>query len=157
MFEQLVKVRFKLDASDWHAHGSETLWAAPIPGAIGSFRIENSPFFTVGINYCDVVEAMLSDDKTIFDFDRVIKRGGHSTYMLIMTADDDKVRAYWNALEKQKCTYESMHVNLSMGRRPLWSVDVPPSANLIKIYRFLEKGELENIWIFQEGFSCLSR
>lgn len=156
MVEQLVKVRFKLDASEWHAHGGEMLWATPIAVLTGSFRIENSPFFTADINYCDVVTATPSDDRIIFDFERVIERGGHSTYMLIMTADDDKVRAYWSALEEKKCTYESMNTNLSSGRRQLWSVDVPPSANLVEVYSYLEKGEAENIWIFQEGFAHLS-
>lgn len=30
LVENLIKVRFELDASDWHGHGSETLWAEPV-------------------------------------------------------------------------------------------------------------------------------
>lgn len=122
----------------------------------GKFSYREFAFFTTGINYRDVVKATPSEDKITFDFERVIERGGHSTYMLIMTADVDKVRAYWSALEERKCTYESMNINLSMGKRQLWAVDVPPSANLVEIYSYLEKGAVENIWVFQEGFSYSS-
>jgi len=46
----LVKIRFDLDALDWHGHGSETLWAEPLAerGA-DVFVVRNSPFFTRGL------------------------------------------------------------------------------------------------------------
>jgi hypothetical protein len=58
----LAKVRFDLDADDWHGHGSETLWASPLERTEWrTFRIENSPFFTQGISYQDIVSATLEN------------------------------------------------------------------------------------------------
>src|ERR1700732_2735861 len=45
MTEKLIKVRFELDQSDWHGHGSETLWASPIVESESrNVRIVNLPF-----------------------------------------------------------------------------------------------------------------
>jgi hypothetical protein len=63
MAEVLVKVRFDLDTGDWHGHGSETLWAAPVPGTEWKeFQILNSPFLTTGISYLDIVTAEATGD-----------------------------------------------------------------------------------------------
>jgi len=156
MAEQLVKVRFELDSSDWHGHGGETLWAAPAAVA-GHFRIENSPFFTRGISYQDVVEATASDAKRIFEFDHVVERAGHSTYMLIIEADEATFNPSWNMLKEKGCTYESTHIDLNIGRRLLLSVDVPPSADLFEVYKVLERGEADGIWEFQEGYAHLPK
>jgi hypothetical protein len=156
MAEQ-VKIRFELDSSDWHGHGSEALWAAPIARTEWRhFRIMNSPFFARGISHLDIVEAASTGDGLIFEFRKVIERGGHSTYMLIVQVNEHKVRAYWTILEKMGCSYESAHINLSTGRRLLFSVDVPPSANLYEVYEVLERGEADSVWIFQEGYANLS-
>lgn len=88
MSARLKKVRFVLDATDWHGHGGETLWAAPIDDQPWHFRIVNSPFFARGISHYDVVEATPSDDNVTLEFARVVERAGHSTYMLIATADE---------------------------------------------------------------------
>ncbi|MBN9488404.1 MAG: DUF4265 domain-containing protein [Alphaproteobacteria bacterium] len=157
MADQLVKVRFELDSSDWHGHGSETLWAAPITTDPGHFRIANSPFFTKGINHQDVVEAVAGEDRRVFEFNHVAKRAGHSTYMLIIEADEATFRPYWNMLEEKGCTYESTHIVLSMGRRLLLSVDVPPSANILEVFNVLERGEADSVWLFQQGYAYLPK
>jgi hypothetical protein len=157
MAEPLLKMRFMLDSSDWHGHGSETLWAAPIADDPGHFRIMNSPFFTRGISYLDVVGAVPSEDKTVFNFQKAIERAGHSTYMLIIETDESKFRPYWNMLAKRGCSYESMHMILSMGRRLLLSIDVPPSTNLFEVYDILKRGESDGVWLFQEGYAHLPK
>ena len=58
MTEQLVRVHFDLDSSDWHGHGGESLWAAPVVGTDWrNFRIMNSPFFVRGVSFQDVGES----------------------------------------------------------------------------------------------------
>lgn len=155
MAKQLIKVRFELDPSDWHGHASEMLWAAPIANESRSFRIANSPFFTRGINHRDVVKAAPSEDGVAFDFEEVVERAGHSTYMLLAEADEAKWRACWNVLQEKGCSYESTHINLSIGRRLLLSVDVPPSADLFEVYEILKKGEGDSSWLLQEGYAHL--
>src|SRR6185295_16568999 len=104
-------LKFDLDASDWHGHGSETLWAAPVRDTEWrNFRIMNSPFFTRGISYLDTVRASPTGNRFIFDFDHVVERGGHSTYMVVVH-EEPRFGVYWSLLETIGCTYESMHLN----------------------------------------------
>ncbi|WP_158228793.1 DUF4265 domain-containing protein [Bradyrhizobium sp. Y36] len=149
-----MKVRFQLDPSDWHGHGSETLWAEPITqGNASVFVIHNSPFFARSINNCDVVSVSRTVDGTVFDFVQVVERGGHSTYMLLVAPTETRFRSYWDLLQSMGCSYESMHIKLSLGTRLLYSVDVPPSANIYDVYDILERGEAAGVWKFQEGYA----
>jgi uncharacterized protein DUF4265 len=156
MTDQLVKVHFDLDSSDWHGHGGESVWAEPILGTEWTnFRMMNSPFFVRGVSFQDVVKAKPYEASLVFEFEEVVERGGHSTYMLIMEASQPRVDAYWNMLEKMGCSYESSQIDLSIGRRPLYSVDVPPSADIYEVYEVLERGANDKVWMFQEGYAYL--
>jgi hypothetical protein len=152
MSDVSAKVLFELDSGDWHGHASETLWAVPLPESEWSkFQISNSPFFTKGVSYLDVVNASPLDDGLTFKFESIGERGGRSTYMLIMEAHKNRVDTYWNILERMGCSYESAHIQLKDGRRLLCSVDVPPSSDLHDVYEILERGEKDRVWRFQEG------
>jgi Domain of unknown function (DUF4265) len=158
MTEKLIKVHFELDPSDWHGHASETLWASPIVGTEWrNFRIMNSPFFATGISFRDIVKASAFDNDFILDFKEVVERGGHSTYMILFKATEARFSSYWNMLEKNGCSYESMSIKLSIGQRSLFSVDVPPSADIHEIYEILERGESDGVWVFQEGYAYLDK
>jgi hypothetical protein len=158
MTGKLIKVCFELDSSDWHGHASETLWASPIVGTEWrNFRIMNSPFFARGISYRDIVKASALDNDFILDFKEVVERGGHSTYMILFKSTEARVGSYWNMLEKSGCSYESTSIKLSIGQRSLYSVDVPPSADIYEIYEILERGERDAVWIFQEGYAYLNK
>jgi len=154
MTKSPVKVRFELDVSDWHGHGSETLWAEPVAeNEQRILQIRNSPFFAKGINNLDVVKAKFSENDVVGDFIEVIERGGHSTYMLLMQPADTRFLSYWTKLERLGCSYESMRVDLSIGRRLLYSVDVPPTTDIHEVYELLERGQDQGVWMFQEGYA----
>jgi len=149
-----VKIRFELDPSDWHGHGSETLWAEQISQTNSNvFVIRNSPFFARRINNGDVVKVERTGGALASDFLEVVERGGHSTYMLLMVPADTRASSYWNLLEGMGCSYESMLINLSIGARLLYSVDVPPCADIYDVYDVLERGEAAEVWKFQEGYA----
>ena len=154
MARRLVKVRFELDSSDWHGLGSEALWASAEDAEAGSFQLMNSPFFTRGIGYLDTVRAKATEESNIFDYEEVIERSGHSTYMILTESESMEFQKLWNLLESSGCSHESATIQLGIGRRILLSVDVPPAANLHEVYDLLMKGEDDGIWIFQEGFAC---
>jgi hypothetical protein len=46
-------------------------------------------------------------------------------------------------------------MEMSMGRRLLYSVDVPPTADIYDVYDILEKGHHDGVWIFQTGHSII--
>jgi Domain of unknown function (DUF4265) len=154
MARRLIKVRFELDPADWHSLGGERLWAAPATEP-GTFQLQNSPFYAIGVSHLDVVAVRPAEDNITFDFERVVERSGHSTYMLLLKADDADVQSRWLVLEKMGCTYESAAIKLSMGDRTLYSVDVPPTADLQQVWEQLAEGERAGAWLLQEGYAHL--
>src|SRR5882762_537668 len=60
----------------------------------------------------------------------------------------------WKNADAHTKAHES---NLSMGQRVLYSVDVPPSADIYEISEILERGESDGVWIFQEGYAYLNK
>ncbi len=102
------------------------------------------------------MRAKPAEDKTASDFDQVIERAGHSTYMILVKDNEPRFRAYWTMLQEKGFTYESSHIDLSIGRRLLLSVDVPPSSNLREVRDILDRGERDHVWEFQEGYVHLS-
>jgi Domain of unknown function (DUF4265) len=156
MTGSLIKILFDLDESDWHGHGSESLWAEPVAGNEAPiFQIRNSPFFAIGINHLDVVRGKPSGHDRVYEFVEVIERGGHSTYMLLMQPGDSRINACWSRLELLGCTYESTTKTFSRGRRLLYSVDVPSTSDIYEVYEVLEGGLREGVWDFQEGYASL--
>jgi hypothetical protein len=154
MIKRLAKVRFELDMSDWHGHGSETLWAEPIgEHERRILQIRNSPFFAKGINNLDVVKAEFTEKDVVGDFIEVIERGGHSTYMLLIQPTEIRILSYWSILEGLGCSYESMRLDLSIGSRLLYSVDVPPTTDIHEVYEIFERGQDQGVWMFQEGYA----
>jgi hypothetical protein len=154
--DKFVKVLFDVDPEeDWDgAGGPETVWAEPIEGKESEhFRIMNSPFHVKGVSFLDVVKAsFIAGSNLVFNFEAVVQRGGHSTFMLLMVPDDSRNEAYWNMLERMGCSYESGTIDSDVGSRLLYSVDVPPSADINDVHEMLERGETDKVWIFYEGF-----
>jgi hypothetical protein len=93
--ETMMRVSFDLDHTDWHGHPAETLWADPVP-MLGpyAFRLQNSPFFKRGIAYLDIVDTTPTEGDGLFDFKRVIRRSGHSTYMILVKEDEPRFSLY---------------------------------------------------------------
>jgi Domain of unknown function (DUF4265) len=113
----------------------------------------NSPFFAMGVSYLDAVDVTpLEDSHHVFNFECINKRGGHSTFMILVEDAEPRFDAYWARLKTLGCSYEGAHIKLSIGRRHLLSVDVPPSANLDEVYNILANGDRDNVWQFQEGY-----
>jgi hypothetical protein len=147
-----VKIAFELDPDDWHRTPVETLWAeAVVEDGRPCFQMMNSPFCVRGISFLDFVGAMPTKHDGMYNFAAVLKRSGHSTFMLLIKPDDVRSRPLWDQLERLGCSYESATEHLSIGVRTLYSVDVPPTADLSEVFRILKHGEREEVWMYQEG------
>ena len=151
--KKLVKVQFRLDPQDWHGSASEGLWAEPIKRSrVGQiFQLNNSPFFARGVSFLDIVYAVPSTDGLGMEFAGVVERSGHSTYMLLVPLLQENFDLYWNKLEKLGCSFEKTKIITSEGEKILYTVDVPPAADIYAMYSILEQGEHDSVWIFQEG------
>jgi hypothetical protein len=154
MARRLFKVRFELSPADWHGVSGERLWAAPADEP-GTFELQNSPFHATGVSYLDIVAARPAEDSTIFNFERVVRHSGHSTYMIVLDPEDPVTQAWWRRLADMGCTYEGATLDGSAGGyRTLYSVDVPPSADHGKAYEVLAGAERSGVWIFQTGYDA---
>jgi hypothetical protein len=153
MARRLFKVRFELDPSDWHGTGSELLWVAPAVDP-GTFELQNSPFHATGVSYLDIVAALPAEDSSTFNFERVVRHSGHSTYMILLEPDDPAAQAGWQQLKEMGCTHESASMGLRNGMRLLYSVDVPPTADHTRVYDVLVAGERSGSWRFQTGYDA---
>src|SRR5262249_10856826 len=81
--EDLGKVMFELEKSDWHDHATETMWAAKLADNVYSLR--NVPFYVHGVSYSDAVVTEKEKGKNLFR--RVYERGGHSTYRIFLVGE----------------------------------------------------------------------
>jgi len=121
------------------------MWASPIGEQ--RFRLENSPLYAYGVSYQDEIFAKKSADGTLV-FDAIAKRGGHSTYQILLSPD--KPRAdfdrLWAKLQAIGCSYES-----SKDPENVFAVDVPPKADVYAVYAVLKDGQREGVWEFGEG------
>ena len=149
----MVRVIVELDSGDWHGHASERLWAEPVEGSDVStaFRLVNSPFFARGMSYRDIVIASPTASDGGLVVERVLEHGGHSTYMILADPNSQRFEEYWNELAALGCTYEGTGTEMTFGGRALYSVDVPPEADVYAAYSILERTEMNGVWGFQEG------
>ncbi len=142
--QSLKKVTFFLNQNEWHGYASETIWAEQTSG--NCYRLRNTPFYAKGVSLHDVVCVKAKNHELIFDY--VAIRGGHSTYRLLVdrSRQQEIFLQYWQPLQELGCSYETAE-----GRMRLYAIDVPPSADIYKVYSLLEKGETDGIWEFEEG------
>ncbi|HZP25314.1 MAG TPA: DUF4265 domain-containing protein [Terriglobales bacterium] len=140
-----VGIVFQLDRNDQQSFETERLWAAPVRP--NEFRILNSPFFVFGVSAEDIVSAVQADDG-VFHFQRVVERGGHSTYRVFLqrenTIEMELFLAHWNSIRALGVTFEAANNRFI-------SIDIPPSSDMQRIYGLLQRGESEGVWVFEEG------
>jgi len=142
--KKLHKIFFELQPSEWCPYLSESVWAEQISN--NCFRLKNSPFYVRDVSFEDEVSIKQVNGKFIYD--SIIRRGGHSTYRILIqeSVRGEVLKPYLDALEGLGCTYET-----SEGPTRLLAVDVPPEADIYKVYALLEKGESDGVWGFEEG------
>jgi hypothetical protein len=142
--KEQVKIVFQLQPDDRQGFETEKVWAEPV--APNEFRLLNSPFFVFGVSADDVVEAGLQQGT--YEFERVVRKGGHSTYRIFLQAGriigDESFQLLWNGIRQLGATFENANDHLL-------SVDVPPHVDVVGVYALLKKGEADGVWAFEEG------
>ncbi|MBI3805078.1 MAG: DUF4265 domain-containing protein [Nitrospirae bacterium] len=141
--QKLIKIWFALEKGVEKSPATETMWAKEV--SKGQYCILNSPFYVYGVSKDDVVFGEYVGD--IISFSGVAARGGHSTYRIFLAGNlnKSKFNEYWEPIEGLGCTYEG-------ATSRLLAIDVPPAADVYKVYNLLEKGQADGIWNFEEGF-----
>ena len=134
--EDLEKVTFELEESDWQDHATETMWAARLADNVYSLR--NVPFYVYGVSYSDAVVTQKRKGENLFR--RVYERGGHSTYRIFLVGEHSaqQFEEAWKPLQEMGCSYER-------ATDYLVAVDVPPVTDIYEAYAALEQGETAGV------------
>jgi hypothetical protein len=135
----LVKVVFEIEEKS--PGDREILWASPL-GV--DYILLNVPLLIFGVSYRDIVSARRDQDG-ILTFVRVERRGGHSTYRLMLTkSSEGRFAAFWSPLERMGCRFEAVTPRFL-------AVDIPPRADIYAAYGLMEAGMTHGVWTFEEG------
>ena len=138
------KIGFRLNPEDWDQLEIEWLWAEPVGQS--EYEIRSLPFFAYGISSRDIVSAKDEDGRLFFV--KVLLRGGHSTYRLLLapsvTVDSVDFLKSWTSLKIIGCSFE-------LAKTSWLSVDVPADVDINEAYSLLELGESAGVWQVFEG------
>jgi len=139
----LVEVWFKIekDADGYPESKSwEGLWAEKVDGA---YVLISVPFYLKNVSSGDAVEAC---EREFLAFTRVINRGGHNTYRLLIPQESRS--------KIDETVYELISLGLAVEKEitMLLAVDVPPSVDQAEIDSFLAEGSEAGRWEMQDGF-----
>ncbi|MFG6459071.1 DUF4265 domain-containing protein [Roseateles sp. BYS96W] len=126
----------------------ENMHAVPVGEDL--YCLDNSPFYVYGVSFGDVVHAPMSDGRPVFV--GVMEHRGHSTYRVRLPAGSghDDFAQHWSPLEQLGCSFEGSGVST----RRLYAIDVPPTSDVVAVYKVLEDGESAGWWEFEEAHYC---
>lgn len=140
-----IRVETPPNEDGYPPSGAEWLWAERLPD--GNYKIDNIPIYARNVSDSDVVSANSIDG--VLEFDKVVERGGHSTYRVVLekaaSLEDPEVLPYWRPMADLGCGFEGF------AKTRLFAIDVPPEADITKVYAQLERGLQDNVWDFEEG------
>ena len=145
----MLRIAFELprdpDDPDWPPSSAETMWASRVGADVAI--IMNVPFYVRELSYGDTVVYRVGATASVYEFERILKRGGHSTYRILFTGakGQEAFAQWWLLLEEIGCTYERADDDLV-------AIDVPPGVDVAAVYRILEEGERQDVWGFEEGY-----
>jgi hypothetical protein len=144
--EQYVKLLFDLeqDEEGYPPASAETLWG--IKAGEGLFKIDNIPFFALGVAVNDIVSA--EPEEGVFRYKEVVHPSGHSTIRVIVY-DPLAVPAARELFHQLGCSTEQSHLPR------LFAIDVPPSVSLEMVRQVLDAGKQEEQWGYEEA--CLAQ
>ena len=145
----VVRVRISLPppTDGWPPLAEEFLWAIPLSER--RYRIDNIPFFAVGVNYRDIVSLRNTRGDGVPTVDAVVERGGHATFRIQSphTSDPEKHEMFHHLVDALKsigCLFES---NTST----YFAVDVPPETDCERAFQIMALGEQWDVWSFGGG------
>lgn len=143
MEPQRVKVLFRIDRDEdgYPPVEVESLWGALRDEGV---EIDNVPFYARGVALGDIVKVGRSKDGAL-EFESVLRRGGHSTYRLLLLREDPE--------EPLRVMSElvAMGLRVEQDVACLLAVDVPPAVSLDDVRDFLLEGIDSGRWEVEEA------
>ena len=138
--EKYIKVGFPYEFFD--ETGTETAW---VQVKEGEYILDNILFHARGYAWGDIIAVEEKDG--CYYIAGLIKSSGHSTIHILFNDEEQREQTIYQ-LKKKGCDLESFSKKL------LIAVDIPPDLHYPDIKRYLENGEKEEKWNYQEA--CIS-
>ena len=139
---EFAKVRFSLEPDEDGYPPSAAEWVWTSPTGDGRFRLENIPWYAVGVAIGDVVE--VREEEGVREFERVVERSGHSTLRVVLF-DPENTQPLRDELLELGCESELSHLPGFI------AVDVPLDTDMQPVLALLRTGESEQRWEFETG------
>ncbi|HTK21698.1 MAG TPA: DUF4265 domain-containing protein [Mucilaginibacter sp.] len=120
----------------------ESAWAQRVEG---NYILDNILFYAPGYSWGDIVS--VEERNGLLYVTGLIKESGHSTIRIIFY-NKEIIQLTTEQLEKRGCRWEGSNIPT------LISVDIAPEIDYIPIRKFLDEGEENDWWSYEE--SCLA-
>jgi Domain of unknown function (DUF4265) len=108
----------------------------------GRYRIDNIPFYVLGISDGDLIAAVTEEDGRLV-FSELVEASSNSTFRLIVS-DEEKTSEVRTMFRDRGCPSELVSHGLI-------SLHIPQSVAMRPIAALIEQGEKDGRWGFEEG------
>ncbi|MBU2709279.1 DUF4265 domain-containing protein [Zooshikella marina] len=136
-----VKLFIEYFIGDSKETETESIWALPVKKG---YKLDNIPFYVKGVSIGDVVSAEEVDGYLYMK--ELLETSGHSTIRLWFSSEQD--------VQSTRDTLKSMGCSSEVSDQPrLVSVDIPPAVSYQEIRAYLDEGEAQGKWDYEEA--CL--
>lgn len=135
--EKHTKILFKHSAFD--EESIESAWAEKVENG---YQLDNILFYAKNYSWRDIVSVDEVEGELFVT--GLVQENGHSTVRMLL-ADASEVPKIRGELKELGCSSELSNMD------NLIAVDVPPEVSYTNIRKYLDKGELEEKWEYQEA------
>lgn len=134
-----VKILFEHFNTPESDYGIESAWAVPFGK---NFKLDNILFYAPEYSLGDIVSVEVRNGE--YYVTGLVQESGHSTVRIIFSKQEilNQVRLQ---LKELGCDSEISDVPV------LISVDIPPEVDYAVVKRFLEEGEAQSKWSYEEA------
>ncbi|MFG2598058.1 DUF4265 domain-containing protein [Streptomyces sp. NPDC048462] len=142
-----VKVHFRMDMDEdgWPPSSVESLWSVDLGD--GTVRLDNTPWFVRGVVCGDIIRVEI-DDEGIRWAGKTVRASENCTIRLIVLKGDGSAAARQSVL---RAFHKLGTTGEGIERFRMVALDVPPEADLPRIRKLLERGEVKRWWHWEEG------
>ena len=138
--QQRISFKLEQDENGYPPDKWEVLWASE--SGDGLYCVDNIPFFVYGISGGDLISASGEGDRLVF---RELVSASSNTVFRLYLSNADEMQPVRDSLRALGCESELSHLP------KLVAVEVPAEVKFEPIADFLEKGEENGRWRYDEG------
>jgi hypothetical protein len=137
-----VKIGFYLeqDEDGWPPTTRENMWAVDLGD--GRYRIDNIPFYVLGISDGDLVSATTEEDGRLV-FSELIEASPNSTFRLIVLNKDET--------SEVRTMFRDLGCPSELVSHGFIALHIPGSVTMKPIATLIEQGDEDGRWEFEEG------